>query len=84
MYKFLQGIQNSVFSRGFLRTYGFDDCQPVPFTARNGTAVAYHEASQRALQAARDSGQKWDLAFVQVDDFEFAFTPRPRNDDVIV
>jgi hypothetical protein len=68
MYKFLHGIQNTVFSRGFLRTYGFDDCQPVPFTARNGTAGAYHEASQRALQAARDSGQKWDLAFVQVED----------------
>lgn len=68
MYKFLHGIQNSVFSRGFLRTYGFDDCQPVPFTARNGSAGAYHDASQRALQAARDSGQKWDLAFVQVED----------------
>lgn len=77
MYKFLHGIQNSVFSRGFLRTYGFDDCQPVPFTARNGTAVAYHEASQRALQAARDSGQKWDLAFVQVEDR----THQMRGDD---
>jgi hypothetical protein len=77
MYKFLHGIPNSVFSRGFLRTYGFDDCQPVPFTARNGTAVAYHEASQRALQAARDSGQKWDLAFVQVEDR----THQMRGDD---
>jgi hypothetical protein len=77
MYKFLHGIQNSVFSRGFLRTYGFDNCQPVPFTARNGTAAAYHEASQRALQAARDSGQKWDLAFVQVEDR----THQLRGDD---
>lgn len=77
MYKLLHGIQNSVFSRGFLRTYGFDDCQPVPFTARNGTAAAYHEASQRALQAARDSGQKWDLAFVQVEDR----THQMRGDD---
>lgn len=68
MFKFLHGIQNSVFSRGFLRTYGFDECQPVPFTARNGTATAYHEAAQRALQAASDGGQKWDLAFVQVED----------------
>lgn len=67
MYKFLHGIQNSVFSRGFLRMYGFDDCQPVPFTARNGSAAAYHEAAQRALQAAHESGQKWDIAFVQVE-----------------
>lgn len=64
-------------ARGFLRTYGFDDCQPVPFTARNGTAAAYHEASQRALQAARDNGQKWDLAFVQVEDR----THQMRGDD---
>ncbi len=68
MYKFLHGIQNTVFSRGFLRTYGFDDCQPVPFTARNGTAGAYRDAAQRALQAALDGGKKWDLAFVQVED----------------
>jgi hypothetical protein len=77
MYKFLHGIQNSVFSRGFLRTYGFDECQPVPFTAHNGTAAAYHEASQRALQAARESGQKWDLAFVQVEER----THQMRGDD---
>lgn len=77
MYKFLHGIQNIGFSRGFLRTYGFDDCQPVPFTARNGSAGAYHEASQRALQAARDSSQKWDLAFVQVEDR----THQLRGDD---
>jgi hypothetical protein len=77
MYKFLHGIQNSVFSRGFLRTYGFDECQPVPFTARNDSPAAYHEASQRALEAARDSGQKWDLAFVQVEDR----THQLRGDD---
>lgn len=77
MYKFLQGIQDSVFSRGFLRTYGFDECQPVPFTARNGSAGAYHDTAQRALQAARDSGQKWDLAFVQVEDR----THQLRGDD---
>lgn len=77
MYKFLHGIQNSVFSRGFLRTYGFDGCQPVPFTARNGSACAYHEAAQRALEAARESGQKWDLAFVQVEDR----THQLRGDD---
>lgn len=77
MYKFLHGIQNIGFSRGFLRTYGFDDCQPVPFTARNGSAAAYHEASQRALQAARDGCHKWDLAFVQVEDR----THQLRGDD---
>jgi hypothetical protein len=77
MYKFLHGIPDSVFSRGFLRTYGFDECQPVPFTARNGSAAAYHEASQRALQAARDSSQKWDLAFVQVENR----THQLRGDD---
>lgn len=77
MYKFLHGIQDSVFSRGFLRTYGFDECQPVPFTARNGSAGAYHDAAQRALQAARESGQRWDLAFVQVEDR----THQLRGDD---
>ena len=77
MYKFLHCIQNNVFSRGFLRTYGFDDCQPVPFTARNGSAAAYQEASQHAMQSARDSGQKWDLAFVQVEDR----THQLRGDD---
>ncbi len=68
MYKFLHGIQGTVFSRGFLRTYGFENCQPIPFTARDGSARAYHEAAQRALQAASDSRQPWDLAFVQVED----------------
>jgi hypothetical protein len=77
MYKFLHGIPNSVFARGFLRTYGFDNCQPVPFTARNGSAGAYHEAAQGALQAARDGGEKWDLAFVQVEDR----THQLRGDD---
>jgi hypothetical protein len=77
MYKFLHGMQNSVFSRGFLRTYGFDDCQPVPFTAGNGSVGAYQEAAQRALQAARETGQKWDLAFVQVEDR----THQLRGDD---
>lgn len=77
MNKFLHGIEGSVFSRGFLRTYGLDYCQPVPYIARNGTAAAYHEASQQALQAARDSGQKWDLAFVQVEDR----THQLRGDD---
>lgn len=77
MNKFLHGIEDSVFSRGFLRTYGLDYCQPVPFTARNGTAAAYHEASQAALQAARDSGKPWDLAFVQVEDR----THQLRGDD---
>lgn len=76
-YKFLHGIQGTVFSRGFLRTYGFDDCQPVPFTARDGSSGAYHAASQRALEAARESGQKWDLAFVQVEDR----THQLRGDD---
>lgn len=77
MYKFLHGIQGSVFSRGFLRTYGLDECQPVPFTARNGSAGAYHDAAQQALQAARESGQRWDLAFVQVEDR----THQLRGDD---
>lgn len=77
MFKFLHGIQDSVFSRGFLRTYGFDESQPVPFTARNGSAGAYHDAAQRALQAARESGQKWDFAFVQVEDH----THQLRGDD---
>lgn len=77
MYKFLHGIQGTVFSRGFLRTYGFDDCQPIPFTARNDSAGAYHEAAQRALQASRESGPKWDLAFVQVEDR----THQLRGDD---
>lgn len=77
MYKFLHGIQGTVFSRGFLRTYGFDDCQPVPFTARNGSAAAYHEAAQRALQVATENRQSWDMAFVQVEDL----THLLRGDD---
>lgn len=77
MYKFLHGIQGTVFSRGFLRTYGFENCQPVPFTARDGSARAYHEAAQRALQAATESKQPWDLAFVQVEDR----THQLRGDD---
>lgn len=68
MYKFLHGIPNTVFARGFLRTYGFENCQPVPFTARNDSAGAYHEAAQRALQAASDNRSPWDLALVQVED----------------
>lgn len=77
MYKFLHGIQGTVFSRGFLRTYGFDDCQPVPFTAKNASAGAYHQAAQRALENATESRQPWDLAFVQVEER----THQLRGDD---
>ncbi len=77
LYKFLYGIPNSIFDRGFLRTYGLENCQPVPFTARGASARAYHEAAQQALRAASESGQPWDLAFVQVEDR----THQLRGDD---
>lgn len=75
MFKFLHGIRDTVHEKGFLRTYGLDDCQPVPFVARDGSARAYKEAAERALregqeraQADGDSGPPWDFAFVQVED----------------
>lgn len=68
MHKFLHGIPGTVFAKGFLRTFGLDACQPVPFATDGPSAAAYHGAAQRAMHSARDQGYKWDLVFVQVED----------------
>ncbi len=76
LFKFLNGIPRSIFDRGFLRTYGFEDCQPVPYVARDGSARAYRDAVERALRDGVERSQRegsgkyapWDLAIVQVED----------------
>lgn len=77
LFKFLNGIDSTVFSRGFLRTYGLDECAPEVFPASNGSATAYRQAAQQAMQKARDEGFEWDCAFVQV----FDATHQMRGDD---
>lgn len=75
MHKFLNGIPGSVYGKGFLRTYGLDSCQPVPFAATDGTAQAYKIAAERALREGEERAQQsgglrsaWDFAFVQVEE----------------
>jgi hypothetical protein len=66
LYKLFEGVDDTVFGRGFRGLFGMELRQPVFFTARDGSAAAYRKATQQALEAVASDGSSWDLAFVQV------------------
>ena len=68
LFKFLNGIEATVFPRGFLRTYGLDACVPEVFTAAIGSAPAYRAAAKRAMEKAANEDFEWDCALVQIYD----------------
>lgn len=66
LYRFLEGIEHSVYARGLRGLYAMQPRQPVFFPATDGSAQAYRKASNAAIEAAAAENAPWDLAFVQV------------------
>ncbi|WP_291990922.1 hypothetical protein [Luteitalea sp.] len=74
--KFLEGMPDAVSGRnstarygdGFIRRFALQKPEVTFFTAPSASATDYVQASRRALTAASDSGYKWDLALVQVEE----------------
>ena len=63
------------FERGFRRKYALQDIQYDFFLAEGSSVDSYRKACQRALEK-HGSGQKWDLAFVQIEE---SFRDLPVN-----
>lgn len=78
IYKFLNGVPNSVFDRGFSRTYGLEVPQPIPFVTNGDSADDYLRAARKAMEHATSEGFTWDLALVQTWTDTFHLAPE-RN-----
>ncbi len=59
--------QTNYFEKGFCRKYALQDLQYEFFSAENNSVDSYKKACQRAIEA-HANGQKWDLAFVQIEE----------------
>lgn len=68
LYKFLEGVEGSVFGRGFRGMFAMNPKQPTFFLARDGSPAAYRRAVQQAIEAGAAEGLGWDLALVQVSE----------------
>lgn len=56
------------YEKGFLRRYDLEIPQVQVFTTPTPDATGYAAVCRRAIETARDQGERWDLAFVQIDD----------------
>ena len=63
-----KGNEQARFGDGFLRRFQLEKPNVQTFTASTGTLEAYQIACEEALQQAADSGFKWDLALVQIEE----------------
>ncbi|MDX2151418.1 MAG: Piwi domain-containing protein [Bryobacteraceae bacterium] len=59
--------QTNYFEKGFRRKYALQDIQYEFFLTENNSVESYRKACQRALER-HGSGQRWDLAFVQIEE----------------
>ena len=59
--------QTNYFERGFRRKYALQDIQYDFFLAEGSSVDSYRKACKKALEK-HGSGQKWDLAFVQIEE----------------
>ena len=66
LYMFFEGMEGSIYSKGFRGLFAMNPTQPTFFLARDGSPSAYRKAVQQAVEAAAADGTPWDLAFVQV------------------
>ena len=69
--------QTNYFEKGFRRKYALQDIQYEFFLAENGSVDSYKRACQRAIEK-NGNGQKWDLAFVQIEE-SFRELPTSSN-----
>jgi hypothetical protein len=56
------------YEKGFLRRFDLNVAQLQVFTTPTPDAAGYASACRRAIENQRDSGDSWDLAFIQIDD----------------
>jgi hypothetical protein len=63
----LSNRQTNHFGKGFCRTYALQDIHCEFFLAQTSSADSYKKACQKALEQ-HGSGQKWDLALVQIEE----------------
>ena len=66
LYKFFEGVEGTIYAKGFRGLFQMHPRQPTFFTARDGSPAAYRRAVQQAIEASVDAGAPWDLAMVQV------------------
>ena len=59
--------QTNYFEKGFRRKYALKDLQYEFFVTESNSVDSYKKACQRAIEK-HGSGQKWDLAFVQIEE----------------
>lgn len=59
--------QTNYFEKGFRRKYALRDIQYEFFLSESNSVAAYRRACQRAIEK-HGSGEKWDLAFVQIEE----------------
>jgi Piwi domain len=73
--KFLEGLPDvklgtpprAPYAKGFLRRYALETAKVEAFITPTADAKGYAGACRKALQAATDAGQRWDLAVVQIN-----------------
>ena len=71
--KFLNGIRNvgakrEPYLKGFIRKYYIEDASVEFFLADDESAEAYKRAIREALSEHDETGPRWDLAMVQIED----------------
>lgn len=66
LYKFFEGVEGTIYAKGFRGLFHMQPRQPTFFVAKDGSPAAYHRAVQRAIEASADVSTPWDLAMVQV------------------
>ncbi len=75
---FFEGLPGNVYGKGFLRRFALQRPQVEVFCTRDRSAGAYEAACRAAIEHATDSGSRWDLALVQIED-EFKLLPPAEN-----
>ena len=67
--------QTNYFEEGFCRKYALQSIHCEFFLAEGNSADSYRKACQRALEKL-GSGQKWDLAIIQIEESFHGLTPK--------
>lgn len=73
IYKFLHGVpaggaEKAPFEQGFIRKYAFQDVNVEFFFASDDSVAAYDKAVRDVLASAGQSGGRWDLVLVQIEE----------------
>jgi hypothetical protein len=71
--KFLYGVRPNAqgkapFSDGLVRKYALEGVTHEYFLTEGRTAQAYQRAARSALERQQETGSKWDLALIQIDE----------------